>query len=581
MSSFFFYLFLFCSTFSQKVLEKKPHVIFVLVDDLGFDDLGYVNRDVISPNIDALAKDALHLKKHYVQPSCTPSRAAFLTGRYNIRMGMQSGVIRATEPEGIPLRETLLSEAFKQCGYRTSLQGKWHLGFYTYKHCPQIRGFDRFYGFYLGSQDFYFHDSGRLKAYPGNGDVENDTILDDLHTNGTYSTKLFVDDFINDLAKHDPAVPLFNYVSFQDVHGPLQTVNKFKKHYENKTDTWTHERILISTKITTLDHHIGKMVTALKEKNYWNNTVLVFTSDNGGQPKEGASNWPLRGSKGTIYDGGLKSRAFIASPLLQNRMKGQNYNYLFHVSDWFPTLLTLSGCDVPRKEGRPLDGKIHELFVYKPKKARNKMLHYLDPLSQFDYGDPRHFEVLDDRAFNTTIKASYRQGRWKIITGKPCGNGCGYIKNERPWNYAKNKMKLIDMPKEKNKNVWLYDMHKDKSEKFDRSAQKPWVVNRLLTKLADLYDEQVMPQRREASDAANPKHHGGVWMPWRKNEIFDYTEQSYRDNFSIKESTCLFNEKTLDELVVSPAFSVDLRKLQKKIDGQKTCFMKHKRNKRQ
>jgi arylsulfatase I/J len=338
-------------------------VIFVLVDDLGFDDLGYVNKDVFSPNIDALAKDAVHLQKHYVQPSCTPSRASLLTGRYNIRMGMQSGVIRATEPEGIPLQETLLSEAFKQCGYRTSLQGKWHLGFYTYKHCPQNRGFDRFYGFYLGSQDYYFHDSGRQEshkfsyedeesgvnrgrwlqgphgrpwgydfreAYPGNENGENDTILDDWHTNGTYSTKLFVDDFINDLAQHDPAVPLFNYVSFQDVHGPLQTVNKFKKHYENKTDIWTHERILISTKITTLDHHIGRMVNALKEKNYWNNTVLVFTSDNGGQPREGASNWPLRGAKGTIYDGGIKSRAFVASPLLQNRLKvRQNLHGLF------------------------------------------------------------------------------------------------------------------------------------------------------------------------------------------------------------------------------------------------------------
>merc|ERR1712241_1341186 len=122
-----FLLILILSAFSQKVLKKKPHVIFVLVDDLGFDDLGYINPDVISPNIDALAKDAIHLKNHYVQNSCTPSRAAFLTGRYNIRMGMQSGVIRATEPEGIPLQETLLSEAFKQCGYRTSLQGKWHL----------------------------------------------------------------------------------------------------------------------------------------------------------------------------------------------------------------------------------------------------------------------------------------------------------------------------------------------------------------------------------------------------------------------------------------------------------------------
>jgi len=174
-------------------------------------------------------------------------------------------------------------------------------------------------------------------------------------------------------------------------------VNKFKKHYKNKTDTWTHERILISTKITSL---------------------LVFTSDNGGRPKEGASNWPLRGSKGTIYDGGLKSRAFVASPLLQNRMKVQKIHLQSCKSQirdkitiiyWFPTLLTLSGCDVPRKEGRPLDGKIHELFVYKPKKARNKMLHYLDPLTQFDYGDPRNFEVLDDRAFNTTIKVNFCQ----------------------------------------------------------------------------------------------------------------------------------------------------------------------------
>ena len=100
-------------------------------------------------------------------------------------------------------------------------------------------------------------------------------------------------------------------------------------------------------------------------------------------------------------------------------------------------------------------------------------------------------------------------------------------------------------------------------------AQKPWIVNRLLTTLADLYDEQVMPQRREASDKANPKHHGGVWMPWLKNEVFDYTQQSYKDNFSMKETKCLFKYKSFGEILDSPALNVDLRKLQ--TAGQNSC----------
>ncbi|CAG5080654.1 Oidioi.mRNA.OKI2018_I69.PAR.g9675.t1.cds [Oikopleura dioica] len=582
MGSLKFFFLLHHFSISQKVLKKKPHVIFVLVDDLGFDDVGYVNKDVHSPNIDALAKDALHLKNYYNQPSCTPSRAALMTGRYNIRMGMQSGVIRPEEPEGIPLQETLLSDAFKQCGYRTGLQGKWHLGFYTYHHCPQNRGFDRFYGFYLGAQDYFFHDSGRAnehkysyeneisgvhntrfsqgtwgrpwgydfrEAFPGG--EENDKILDDTYTNGTYSTKLFVDDFISQLQINSPEEPLFNYVSFQDVHGPLQTVNRFKNLYEDKTDTWTHERIEYSTKVSTLDFHLGRMVDALKQYNYWENTILIFTSDNGGQPREGASNWPLRGSKGTIFDGGLKSRAFIVSPLLQNRIKGEEYKPLFHVSDWFPTLLKLSGCEIPESAGRPLDGKAQELFVHQPKAARNNILHFLDPLVQHDFNDEREFSYLNNRAFNVTIKASYRSGRWKIITGKPCGNGCGYIKSSRNPSYAKDNTKLTDMKKEKNKNVRLYDMWADRGEKFDKSDSKPWMTKKLLEKLADFYDEQVMPQKRKESPNADPDNHGGVWMPWRDTEVFDYTQHSYKNNFSMQQTKCLFEQKSLEQLFIS------------------------------
>lgn len=164
-------------------------------------------------------------------------------------------------------------------------------------------------------------------------------------------------------------------------------------------------------------------------------------------------------------------------------LQGEEYKPLFHVSDWFPTLLKLSGCETPESADRPLDGKAQEILVYEPKATRNNILHFLDPLIQHDFNDDRDFSFLNKRAFNVTIKvkrqrkkfytfkASYRSGRWKIITGKPCGNGCGYIKDSRNPSYEKDNTKLADMEKEQNKNVRLYDMWADKGEKFDKSGR--------------------------------------------------------------------------------------------------------------
>ena len=154
-----------------------------------------------------------------------------MTGRYNIRYGLQSGVIKPDEPEAIPLSETLLPEAFKKCGYSTSMHGKWHLGFYTKEHCPQNRGFDRFFGFYLGSQDYFYHDSGndrgesdgpsstgkktssgteyRAAGFDFREAYKNGTEKIRFDLNGTYSTKAIAEDFIKKLDEFDSQEKFF------------------------------------------------------------------------------------------------------------------------------------------------------------------------------------------------------------------------------------------------------------------------------------------------------------------------------------------------------------------------------------
>ncbi|CBY30794.1 unnamed protein product [Oikopleura dioica] len=476
MNLIIFLLFVFRECFGHGRFSKKPHIIFVMIDDLGFDDLGYVNDDVISPNIDFLAKNALHIENYYNQPSCTPSRAAFMTGRYNIRYGMQSGVIKPDEPEAIPLSETLLPQALKKCGYNTSMHGKWHLGFYTEKHCPQNRGFDRFFGFYLGSQDYFYHDSGN-NCYLYEPCYREKVRLD---LNGTYSTKAIAEDFIAKLDEYDPETPLFEFLSFQEVHGPLQWLSEYSTLFKEKD--WTHYRKMLSRKIVIVDHFIGEVVKKLKEKGFWKDTILVITSDNGGQTREGASNWPLRGRKGDVFEGGIRSRAFIHSPKLPNSLKGSSFPHVFHVTDWFPTLLRFSGCQQPDSN---LDGEAQDIFHQKPEVKRTHLLNFLDPFKVAKRKlDDRMFSVLQNRTFEVTVKSVIRTENWKLITGRPCHWGCSFSEEKNP-RYVPDKTALEDV--EPGKLVRLYAIREDPMERYDLSDLHPELVDDLLLKLADYY----------------------------------------------------------------------------------------------
>ena len=202
-------------------MGHQPHILFVLADDYGFHDIGYHMAEILTPNMDKLAKEGVILENYYVQQVCTPTRAQLMTGRYQIRYGMQHGVVRPPQPDGIPLDEKLIPDALKQCGYNTEMIGKWHLGFFQKEYCPQYRGYDHFLGFLTGSEDFYTHEKCFFgmcgydfrEAYAQQPEV----IRYDL--NDTYSTGIFTTGLHKRLSVLDPKVPLFTFLSFQSGNG--------------------------------------------------------------------------------------------------------------------------------------------------------------------------------------------------------------------------------------------------------------------------------------------------------------------------------------------------------------------------
>ncbi|KAH6937948.1 hypothetical protein HPB50_005460 [Hyalomma asiaticum] len=237
---------------------KKPHIIIILADDLGWADVSFHGSPQIpTPNLDALAADGVVLNNYYVHPTCTASRAALMTGLYATRYGLQNVPIQPGEPYGLDLSYTLLPQHLKRLGYETHLIGKWHLGSYRYEYTPTRRGFDSFYGFYYGHQDYYTHtlhhyQNGRQVA---GLDLWNGTkpALDAL---GVYGTELFTKKAVRLIENLDKSKPQFVYLSHQAPHSgnydvPLQAqkknMDKFPYIGENNRTIYAGKRSLGTT----------------------------------------------------------------------------------------------------------------------------------------------------------------------------------------------------------------------------------------------------------------------------------------------------------------------------------------------
>lgn len=196
--------------------RTAPNIIFILGDDVGWSDVSFHGSPQIpTPNLDAIAADGIILNNYYVQPICTPSRAALMTGMYPFRIGMQYSVILPSEPWGLPLDVKIMPEYFRDLGYKTHMVGKWHLGYFKKEYTPTERGFDTFYGFYNGEIGYYNHTLSE----------ENHEGLDFWDDSeplwaecGNYSTNLFAERARQIIRKHDQSKPLFLYLSTQSPH---------------------------------------------------------------------------------------------------------------------------------------------------------------------------------------------------------------------------------------------------------------------------------------------------------------------------------------------------------------------------
>ncbi|XP_018010381.1 arylsulfatase B [Hyalella azteca] len=330
-------------------VSSRPHVVFILVDDLGYNDVSWHNPAVKMPNIASLAAEGVTLEQSYVLPVCTPTRSAILTGRYPYTIGRQSSALKPLRPTGLTLNATLLPEALKTVGYHTHAVGKWHLGFCKWQYTPTYRGFDSFFGFYTGGQKYYTKikkadlklDGGRKLVVAGYDFRSDKKVF--FPPEEEYSSLTFARRARDVILTHGSSAdgPLFLYLPFQSVHGPLQVPERYFNMYRGIDDT--NRRIFLGM-VSALDDAVGIVVSALRSSGLYNNSVIVFTSDNGGSTKGAGSNWPLKGHKSTLWEGGVRVPGFVHSPLLSSPGV---YRGLFHAVDWFATIAGLAGAAVP------------------------------------------------------------------------------------------------------------------------------------------------------------------------------------------------------------------------------------------
>ena len=345
--------------------DTKPNIVIILADDLGNADLGYRGSDIKTPNIDKLASDGVRLESFYGMPVCTPLRAELMTGRYAMRYGLETLVIFPSHTYGLPTDERTLPQALKDAGYQTSMVGKWHLGHADQKYWPQNRGFDHFYGNLVGEVDYFTKERGGLVDWQRDGKF--------FKEDGYYTT-LIGNEAVSIIENHDTSKPLFLYVASLAPHAPYQAPKEDVDAYKNLAGD--ERRHTYAAMITELDRQVGRIVDALEQKNMLDNTLIIFSSDNGGatsalfatgarspeereesggvglEEKTPASNGKFRGGKGSLHEGGVRVPTIFYWPA---ELKPRTVDKPLGMVDVMPTVLALAGAE--GSPDHPFDGK--------------------------------------------------------------------------------------------------------------------------------------------------------------------------------------------------------------------------------
>lgn len=324
---------------------QRPNIVQILVDDMGYGDFGvFGDGSAQTPVLDALVADGVTLTQHYSASAvCAPARAALLTGRYPHR----TGAIDTLEGRGLDrlaLREVTLADYFQAAGYATGLIGKWHLGALDPRYHPNARGFAEFAGFRGGWSDYY---QWRLDY--------NRTFRP---TDGRYLTDLFTEEAIGFVRRHQHE-PFFLHLAYNAPHFPFQAPDEDVAPFR-ETGRFTGALSILYGMIRRLDRGLGQLLEELDRLGLRENTVVLFTSDNGpqfsGEGDEAVRrfNAGFRGHKGNVFEGGIRVPAVLRWPA--GLEGGRQIDAAIHFTDWLPTLLALAGLAVAAPSGLPIDG---------------------------------------------------------------------------------------------------------------------------------------------------------------------------------------------------------------------------------
>ena len=545
----------------------SPHIVWIVADDLGTFDVPFTNSgsEVRTPTLSRLAAAGLVLDQYYVQPLCTPSRAAFMTGRHPVQLGLQHGVIRDADPDAVPANETMLPELLHDAGYHTFFLGKWHLGFSQPQYTPERRGFDTAFGYYTGNAEYFNHTSpcwacGNYTAVDLHF-ANSSHFIGVLGASDVYSTELFADAAVATLRGHvarhvtpagvAAAPPLFLYVAFEAAHGasscyvadgppdcshPDDDELQVPPQYEAaQAHIEAAPRRAYAGMVSALDEGVARVSGALVDLGLMPRTLLLFTTDNGAPYKHlgGAamSNWPLRGGKAELWEGGVRGACFLAGGALPPAAAGQRTDALITAADWLPTLLDMARVPLPLALAGHLYGVSAVRVLQAPRTVgrydvRSELLHNSDPV---------------------THRAALRSGDLKVLRNEPPSawgpdprggaNATANAAQSGPdWGSWSKGSGGHDSPR-----YHLFDVVADPQERYDLSKEAHYAsdVARLIARLEDAEGRLSVPLRAFAPDPAArpvplPGHHVcspspvgpilcdepiGVWQPWRPDEL--------------------------------------------------------------
>lgn len=312
---------------------EKLNIVTIVADDMGWGDVGFHGSKIKTPSLDKLAGEGVRLERFYVNPICSVTRAALMTGQFTRRTGVNNR-------NGLPLDYRTLPQDFGDAGWQTWMCGKWHLGGPTdnalkgREFHPDRRGFAHFYGLLGGAVDYYSHEnreSGGLDWWRNGEAVKEDG----------YSTDLLAAEAVKLIRQRDKAKPFFLHLAFNAAHGPL---NPPPGSSARKGDAY-------AAVVAHMDTAIGRVLAALDSENLTASTLVVFFCDNGAQEGRGGSNAPLRGAKGGAYEGGVRSAAVARGPGLKPGTLSQQWMF---VGDFWPTFAAAAG--ISPKPAKPFDG---------------------------------------------------------------------------------------------------------------------------------------------------------------------------------------------------------------------------------